>query len=464
MRHHLLGRAVSAAIPDEDKQKLHIAVLEHLQRTRAGAMDRLANHAVQGGVLDLATRLYLGVADELRRNHCYIEAEEQYTQALEYLTENQPERGHALAGRGHVRARLQRLDEALADIRQARSLAEDRADHGEQVKLLLQEAGLLDWCSQWKAAAGAAELALSRVQRLDSDHLYAALHLACGRAQLRREHFADAVELLTSAMTYAETIGDREIHTAAQVCLAPALFHADRTDEAKTHFEQIEARCEKVGDTFHLALAYINRRGLSLLGDDIERMIEELQSAQQKGRQLGNAQLERLAALQLAEGLYWYGWYDEAVAVAERARHLYLELMSGYPSYEDHLLLARIYGSRQDKRAREHMTWLDSNIPVSSYMPSARALVAMVRLTLSATDDGQFDHDAWLKVETRLRHPSHRALRIELLITAAEALAHNERYTEAIVWLQRARELAGKSRLWQARLDTLTSTLAAATS
>lgn len=353
-----------------------------------------------------------------------------------------------------------RQGEALANLRQSRAVAEARGDEGEQVALLLNEAELLDWCSQWKPAANAAEMALSRVRRIDSDSLLAAIHFACGRAHLRREQFADAVELLTSAVQRARAAGDHELLIKALLCLAPTLVHTGQMGQALEWFDELERRCREADDTFHLTMVDIRRRDLRLERNHIELAIEELQSARLMARQLGDAQLERLAALELAEALYWYGWHDEALAVAERARQLYLHLMYEFPSYEDHLLLARIHCSRgRDDKARDCLAWLDDHCAVTSYTPSSRALVAMVRRGVSMLEDGVYKHDSWLTVERRLRAHPGRTLHIECMVMASELLVHTEHFLEARVWADRALQLAGDSKLWQPRLTAVTELL-----
>ncbi|MEM9489554.1 MAG: hypothetical protein AAGC55_10445, partial [Myxococcota bacterium] len=442
IRHPLLAQALSALIPEPQRRQLHGAALGYLQGIDEVVPSRLVRHAEHSGARVLAGQLYCDLAERSRREHRNLQADEYYTRAIDLLADEDIERGRALAGRGRVRYHQQRLREAHSDLRDARAIAEAEGDSAEQVALLLVESDLLDWCAQWEGAAELSEQALARVERLDSDKLVAGLHLACGRDHLRREQFSDAVELLTSAVRRAGAVGDRETEIKALLCLGPALVYCGDLDGAEVRFGQVQYLCEASGDSFHLAVAHLAHRELWLRRQRIERMVAELRSAQARGRDLGNAQLERLACLDLAEVLYWHGRGDEARGLAEHARELYLKTLSDYPAVDDHLLLARIYCSRGDRRVRTCLDWIDRNCHMRRLPPSSQALLEVVRLGADALDGGPADHDKWLAIEQRLRDHVHRERHVETVLMAAEVLAYIGRHSAARAWAERAQQLA----------------------
>src|SRR5690606_37891819 len=110
-------------------------------------------------------------------------------------------RRRTLAGRGHVRYRIQRFADALDDISAARARAEAAGDTGPLVRLLLEEATLLDWIFDIEASAACArrarELAACAAPgdaALDPGEVSARLLAAEGRSAYRREQLPEAIE------------------------------------------------------------------------------------------------------------------------------------------------------------------------------------------------------------------------------------------------------------------------------
>src|SRR5690606_27505994 len=99
-------------------------------------------------------------------------------------------RRRALAGRGHVRYRIQRFVDALDDIRAARACAEAAGETGPLVRLLLEEATLLDWIFDIEASADCARRARELAAGspgVDVLEVSARLLAAEGRTAYRRE-------------------------------------------------------------------------------------------------------------------------------------------------------------------------------------------------------------------------------------------------------------------------------------
>ena len=354
---------------------------------------------------------------------------------------------------------MQRFSENRAALHRARELARARGDDERQVVLLLEEADMLDECSQWEQAATIVERALAQVKRVDTDEILSVLHLACGRTHFRREQYSNAVELLASAADRASAVGDRESRTKALLFLAPALLSTGDVDQAAQRFDQLIGLCRHTGDGPRLAFAHLNRSALWLRRQSIEQMVADLQTAETLARQLGLATVERTAALRWAETLYWNGRFDQALALASRSRDLYLANSCDCPMYEDHLLLARILCSQGDSQAVAYLRWVEDKYPVADLPPSGRALLTMVRLAANElgnkADDRAFDHDAWSSLYRSLHGDATRELQIEVALVAAEVLRHQGRLRQARIWCDHAATSAAKSRLWQARLNVL---------
>ena len=132
-RHPLLREAVARSAPEPEQRAVHRAAFRYYllatslpERER---LPRLAFHAEACGLRAEAASLWLRIADSLRARHAYLEAETQYTRALSQLAgEDARGRFLALRGRGGVRYRLGRYEDAIADLGAAQELAHALAD------------------------------------------------------------------------------------------------------------------------------------------------------------------------------------------------------------------------------------------------------------------------------------------------------------------------------------------------
>ncbi|MEM9492349.1 MAG: AAA family ATPase, partial [Myxococcota bacterium] len=103
VRQAVLARAIDSLIPAERRSDFHAAVVDHWQAAGSARPDRLAHHAARAGATGLAAQTYLDLAEESRAQHRYVDAEHQYSRALEYLSADSDSRGRALGGRGQAR-------------------------------------------------------------------------------------------------------------------------------------------------------------------------------------------------------------------------------------------------------------------------------------------------------------------------------------------------------------------------
>ncbi|HLU65763.1 MAG TPA: protein kinase, partial [Kofleriaceae bacterium] len=295
-RHPMVREAVEARLPPSRRRELHERVLEHLlaggDRSRS-VLERVARHATACGRSALAADAHLELAEEDRRRHRYVDAETHYTAALGALPRaDAVRREPLLAGRGKVRYRLQRFQEALEDLEAARALAEARSDDAAVADLLLEEATVLDWLYQWPASAERVSRALPLVAELGDARLETRGLLARGRAMFRQERPEHALPMLADAADRAGALGDHETLTIALLLLGPALAAEGALDECERRFEQVIAACQERGDGLHLCAAYTNRLWLWIKRQLVERALEDQRKAIALARELGFTTLE----------------------------------------------------------------------------------------------------------------------------------------------------------------------------
>src|SRR5205085_1861506 len=110
----------------------------------------LARHAARAGLREEAASVYLGLAESARERHAYVDAEQSYTNALELLDPGDvPRRLAVRRGRGSMRYRISRTEDAVADLAEARALARQLGDTGAEAEILLDHAMALDWTSDY---------------------------------------------------------------------------------------------------------------------------------------------------------------------------------------------------------------------------------------------------------------------------------------------------------------------------
>ncbi|WP_437922955.1 protein kinase [Sorangium sp. So ce291] len=465
-RHPLLREAVEARIPPARRRALHAAVLRRLLGAppAAGARARIARHAAAAGDAPAAAAAHAELAEEALARHDVVEAEQRFTAALRLLDgADAAARCRALAGRGRARYRLQRLDESLADLRAARSLAEAAGDLGRAAELLLEEATALDWLEDFPASAAAAARAAELCAGLGDARLDARCLLASGRSDCRSQRVDAGIPRLEQAARDALALGDHEAHVIARNLLVGSLSVAGRLDEAERHGDAVVEACLRAGDAFHLCGVYINRVFMWMKRHEEDRALVEQREAVRLARELGHAQLERMATLNLAEMRYWMGAPDEALPLARRSLDLQRRFFNQRPSPDDALLLARIHLARGERdEAARHLAEARASVPEPDLTPCARTLARLVQLTLETLDDraaGRFDAAAWRALVDEARRTEVMHERAEALHSAVVSALRAGAGGEARLFLAEARAVSAG--FWQQRLDEIERALVA---
>ncbi|WP_437684800.1 protein kinase domain-containing protein [Sorangium sp. So ce176] len=462
-RHPLLRDAVEARIPPARRRALHAAVLGRLLASppAAGSRARIARHAAAAGDAPAAARAHAALAEEALARHDVVEAEQRFTAALRLLDGGDAAaRGRALAGRGRARYRLQRLDESLVDLRAARALAEAAGDRGRAAELLLEEATALDWLEDFPASAAASARAAELCAGLGDARLDARCLLASGRSDCRSQRVDEGIPKVEQAARDALALGDHEAHVIARSFLVGSLSVAGRLDEAGRHGDAVVDACLRAGDAFHLCGVYINRVFMWMKRHEEDRALVEQREAVRLARELGHAQLERMATLNLAEMRYWMGAPDEALPLARRSLDLQRRFFNQRPSPDDALLLARIHLARgEDDEAARHLAEARASVPEPDLTPCARTLARLVQLALDDRAAGRFDAAAWRALVDEARRTEVMHERAEALHSAVVSALRAGAGDEARLFLAEARAVSAG--FWQQRLDEIERALPA---
>jgi tetratricopeptide (TPR) repeat protein len=318
-RHALIREAVAATVDPASAVHVHRSAYEYYcGSTVLASADRLARlawHAEQHGARPAALDAYRAMAEEARDKHDYLRAEQLFTRVLALLEEDDW-RGRMTArrGRGTMRYRLSRHQDAIADLAAARIDARALGDLEAEIDLLLDEATALDWLGRFEHARELTEAAERLLQHCPSPRLEARVLEALGRAAVRTEEFERAATLLARAAGKAAAVGDAcyETLVVAQLMLGGLYAWLHRLDEAEVVFERVIALCRSRNDTLHLAAALGNRVHLWAAHGRWERMAADLEEHLALAQVLGNAWMERNAHHSVAAFCYWRGDLDSA--------------------------------------------------------------------------------------------------------------------------------------------------------
>ncbi|WP_437994415.1 protein kinase domain-containing protein [Sorangium sp. So ce145] len=472
--HPLLRAAIEAEAPPALLRRLHGIELRRLLAApaeRGAHLARIARHAAAAGAHAEAAAACFELAEEARRRHLYVDAERHYSAALAALSAAAsaaaaPAPGIAvsrravLAGRGKVRYRIQRFDDAAADLRAARAIAEAEGDLPAVADLLLEEATVLDWCDDYAGSQALVDRAAPLVERLGDAAQRARCEVAVGRAHFRCQRLEDAIARLGPAARDAGALGDHEGHVIALLLLAPALVYAGRLDEAEARFHEVVSRCERVGDRLHLGIALMNRVTLGLAREDPEGAQSDLRTAVALAREVGNAYLERGPAHNLAEMLYWSGELAEALPLAVRAFELQRRFFQATPVPDYALLVARIHAARGElAEAARHLGWARAQCDLGAAPPVTRVLL---RLCAQLTQGGGAEGEAWEALVAEARSAALNSELIEILCFAAADALQRGRREEARRWLAEAAQIPWGKRFWRGRLAHLSAQVDAA--
>jgi len=465
-RNPVLREAVARSATEPERRAVHRAALRHYRAARdvpeRERLPRLARHAEGCGERSEAAALWLGIAQDLRARHAYLEAEVLFTRALGQLGEGDASaRLVARRGRGLVRYRLGRYDDAIGDLAAAEALARGLADAGAEIECLLDEATALDWMNDYTRSAERVAAAARLCGDRPSPLAAARLELARGRTLLRAARWAESAEALGGAATRAEALGDEGYETlvVALLLLGFVLPYLGRAAEAEQVLSRAHALATDRGDVLHVASALNNRRNVWVTRGDPERAALDQAAFLRVGRDLGMIGIEYVGEYNLGELLYQTGdlagagpHVARAVAIERRhpevaARPLARLLQARLLAFTGELASAS--AALAEARAVEEGARRDER-PGAILGPSDAVLAEMVE---HATRDGGSDEGSWLALRARSRAVSVEQEPIEVCELHGLAALRAGRLGEARAALEEALRLSqGIPNVMQARV------------
>jgi tetratricopeptide (TPR) repeat protein len=358
-RHSLLRETIYRSVPEAQRQRLHAAAFEMYQSQPSVSelqREQLPLHAARAGEKTLAAAHYLALARQSADAHAYLTAEAAFDGALENLPETDREgQVSARSGRGLMRFRLGRHEDALKDLHLAWELARELGDSAQQREILMDESTVLDWTRAYaQSAARVREVEKAGVHG-DGGLLEAKLSMGLSRIYHREGNAELAVPLGARAAEQAAALGDLgyETRIIALTMMASDLANLGRLDEAESCFETVIAEATAHGDFLHLGGAHGNRALLWFARKLPERLFEDLGRSIQIAREMGYPLLEYLGACNVSEVRYAMGDLEQAERNTERSLELVRQLW-GEASLEigtRQLLLARVALYRADLAA-----------------------------------------------------------------------------------------------------------------
>ncbi|MDB4977190.1 MAG: Protein kinase [Myxococcaceae bacterium] len=413
-RHSLLRDTIYRLVPEAQRKRMHRAAFEMYQAIAMSSelrLPRLALHAAQSGERAAAARAYLELAERSQRAHTYLDAEAAFGHALENLSEDDTANiCRAAAGRGLMRFRLGRSDDALRDLKRAREAARTLGDPERELDLMLDEATVLDWIREFAQSASLVREAMETVKTLSVSKLVRA-KLASGLTRIHhRSRDAEAcIRVGAEAVANTAELGDAgyEARIVALLMIAPDCVNLGRFDEAERYFDAAVREATAHADWHHLSAAHVNRAVLGFARKDAPQIFADLNRSSQLSRELGEPTVEYCALNNAAEVAYALGELERARDYAERtyalARQIWGESNRELGVCE--LMLARIALQRECfvealellSRYRTRLAQTASEGPSDlALYPAEQATFDMVELAARGADAAE-----WAALEAR---------------------------------------------------------------
>jgi len=408
---------VREAVERQAPPALATPVHEAAYRFHTGPDGRLAaraRHAARCGRPRESFASWLELAREAEARHAYVDAEGHYGAAIEQRGhgEDPAELGAAWRGRGLMRNRLARYDQALHDLAQAREHAAARGDLPAEIAIILDEATVLDWIEEFhrsREKATQAEEAAGRLAGGAGALLEARLTLARARSHFRFNENEAAAPLFLDAARRAETLGEEAYETLVVALLLGGfvLTIVGRLDEAEAAFNRVIPLLAARGDKLHLTGALANRFPLWAARRQPGPILADLQLLLEMGRELGSARHEYGVLGFAALCLHWIGESRDAESYARRAIEVEDRYLGAAAHLEGRVLLARILALRGDLDAAagvladirgRHDAALARGQRDAALLPAEEVLVAEVDLLTRGGSP-----DEWRALASRAR-------------------------------------------------------------
>jgi eukaryotic-like serine/threonine-protein kinase len=346
----LVCEGIYAMLDPEERDSVHKLALAYWVAlwTEGGGdlvvVQRIARHSRALGERGWAGRTCAALARAADRAHRFVEAEQQWSAALQFL-EKDEDCAEALVGRARARYRQQRMADAIADAQGAAQIARRIGDRERLVDALLEEATALDWAEDFTTSALRTEEARQR----GSEDPVRQVRILLAEARVSfRQQMLEAVPMLEAVSERASQLGDHETTVIAAILAGHGFVLSGEIERAAAMFSRGEEACLRSGDRFHFAALLVNRISLWSARGDIGRGEKDLRDAIHLAREHGQAMIERSGSYNLAEVLLWRNQLKESFALAERSLSLQ-ERYGSRAAIPDLLLLLRVAAARNER-------------------------------------------------------------------------------------------------------------------
>jgi tetratricopeptide (TPR) repeat protein len=325
-RNAFLRELLYESLPEAFREAAHAAAVEMYERANSLSDDerlpRLALHAARSGMRQRAASTYSLLAERAQSRHAYLDAELMYGNALANLApEDDLAISTAAQGRGMMRFRLGRCEDAIKDFALAITHAERLPDREKALELMLDQAMVLDWIGHYPPSIELGRAVSERIDGGASTLLRARSLMALGRSALRQNQFPLCVEKSREAARLAEPLGDVGYETfviSALLAGASAAF-IGRLEEAEGYLDRAVFEAQSRGDLIHAASARNNKVSIWSARGDVNNIVSELTQVRRIARQTGFGPLEFHAEANLGEILYSNGELERAAEHIQRA-------------------------------------------------------------------------------------------------------------------------------------------------
>jgi tetratricopeptide (TPR) repeat protein len=409
-RHSLLRDSVYQAVAPAQRETIHRAAFDHFRRQDrlpdASRLPQMAFHAARSGLKAEASALYLDLAKRTLARHAYLDAESMFRNALENMPETDDSGLIAAArGRGLMRFRLGRYDDAMKDLNVALEHARKSAARHAQIDILLDQGIVLDWLIDFPRS----NLVTQEARTIAGEEelppaVQARLLMGLGRSAYRAEQINDSLGLLQKAIEVAEPLGDDGYEAMTQSIMMVVYCHTLRNelDLATAVSDRGIRVAEEHGDGMLVAGMLQNSGPLSFMLGKTDKAVEDYRRCIQISREFGFAVAESLATKDLGEVLFYLGRAEEVQPVAQRAAELYFMLQgdnSPRVAYSEVLVarakayLGDVEGARAviERLVAGQVRFKEQGMTESLLPKDGEILLESLTLWLRGAPDAEFD-------------------------------------------------------------------------
>jgi eukaryotic-like serine/threonine-protein kinase len=410
-RHSLLRDTVYQSVPQTQREAIHHAAFDYFRRhdqlPEMGRLPQMAFHAARSGLKEEAGKLYLDLAGRTAARHAYLDAELLYKHALDNFSDANVDALIAAGqGRGLMRFRLGRHEDALKDFTAAIERARQADRPAAVIGLLLDEGIVLDWTGDWPRSRVVSEEAVSIAaahEEVRTPLVHARLLMAQARSLLRAEKVPEALDLLRVAVKAAEPLGDEgyEPYTQSLVMVGYAGGILNRFDEAEAALDRCLEVYEAHGDMVGIGGVLQNRALTSFLTNRIDRVLTDFKRIIQIAREYGFVMSESTALRDLGEVYFMIGQPEDAEPYTRRAIDMFKRTVGeGSRSESCEALLVRLKWYAGDPEAAGELlralvarqTEAEASGRASGLLLTVERLVVDgVGLALRGAADAEFD-------------------------------------------------------------------------